>query len=63
MNIKIIAHGKISKGPELELFQMYLKRYNYKLPKSNLNTLDICEIGSEERDYNRKILQKGLQII
>jgi len=58
MNIKIIAHGKISKGPELELFQMYLKRYNYKLPKSNLNTLDICEIGSEERDYNRKILQK-----
>ena len=58
MNIKIIAHGKISKGPELELIQRYMKRYNRKLPKSNLNTLDIYEIISEEKDYNRKILQK-----
>ena len=58
MNIKIIAHGKISKGPELELIQRYVKRYNHKSPKSNLNTLDINEIISEERDYNRKLVQK-----
>ena len=58
MNIKIIAHGKISKGPEFELILRYLKRYNNKLPKSNLNKLDIYEIGSEEKDYNRKIFKK-----
>jgi len=58
MNIKIIAHGKISKGPELELIQRYMKRYNQKLPKCNLNTLDIYENISEEKDYNRKIAQK-----
>ena len=58
MNIKIIAHGKISRGPEFELIQRYLKRFNNKLPKSNLNILEIYEIGSEEKDYNRKIFQK-----
>ena len=58
MNIKIIAHGKIPKGPELELIQRYLKRFNHKFPRSNLNNLAISEIGSEEEDYNRKILQK-----
>ena len=58
MNIKIIAHGKTPKGPELELIQKYLKRFNYKLPRSSLYTLDIHEIGSEEKEYNRKILQK-----
>ena len=58
MNIKIIAHGKISKGPELELIQRYMKRYNQKLPKCNLNTLDIYENISEEKEYNRKIAQK-----
>tara|TARA_B100000965_G_C19399105_1_gene672517 strand:- start:186 stop:644 length:459 start_codon:yes stop_codon:yes gene_type:complete len=58
MNIKIIAHGKISKGPELELIQRYMKRYNQKLPKCNLNTLDIYENISEEKDYNRKLAQK-----
>ena len=58
MDIKIIAHGKISKGPEFELIQRYLKRFNHKLPKCNLNTLDIYEIGSEEKDYYRKLFQK-----
>ena len=58
MNIKIIAHGRTPKGPEFELIQRYLKRFNYKLPSSNLNTLDIHEIGSEEKEFNRKILQK-----
>ena len=56
MNIKIIAHGKITKGPEFELIQKYLKRFNYKLPKSNLKNLTIYEIGSDENEYNRKIL-------
>ena len=58
MNIKIIAHGKISKGPEFELIQIYLKRFNHKVPKSSLNTLHIYENGSEEKDYNRKIFEK-----
>ncbi len=58
MNIKIIAHGKIPKGPEFELTQKYIKRFNHKFPKSNLNNLTISEIVSDEKDYNRKILQK-----
>ncbi len=58
MNIKIIAHGKIPKGPEFELIQTYMKRFNHNFPKSNLNKLTISEIVSDEKEYNRKILQK-----
>ncbi len=58
MNIKIIAHGKVSRGPEFDLILRYMKRFNNKLPKSNLNNVDIYEISSEEKDYNRKIFHK-----
>ena len=57
MNIKIIAHGKIAKGPEAELIQRYKERFNHNFPRTILKNLDIYEIGSEEKNYN-KILER-----
>jgi len=58
MQINVIAYGKIPRGPEFELIQIYRKRFNEKFVKSSLGILDIHEIHSEEIEYNKRILQR-----
>ena len=43
MKIIIIAHGKIKKGPELELISDYVTRFNKQFNHDFLTSLEISE--------------------
>ena len=55
MKIIIFAHGKIKKGPELELISDYITRFNKQFNNDLFTSLEISESGEAERDFNDKV--------
>ena len=55
MKITIIAHGRIKKGPELQLISDYMTRFNKQFSNDFLTSLEISESNDFERDYNTKV--------
>ena len=57
MKIIILAHGKIKKGPELELISDYVTRFNRQFNSDYLTSLEISESTEFEREFNTKVLK------
>ena len=57
MKIIIVAHGKIKKGPELELIADYVTRFNKQFNNDFLNSLEISESNELEVIFNTKVSQ------
>ena len=57
MKIIIVAHGKIKKGPELELISDYVTRFNKQFNNDFLNSLEISESNELEVIFNTKVSQ------
>ena len=55
MKIIIVAHGKIKKGPELELISDYLTRFNRQFNNDFLTSLEISESTDLEEIFNTKV--------
>ena len=55
MKIIIVAHGKIKKGPELELISDYVTRFNKQFNNDFLTSLEISESNEFERIFNTKV--------
>jgi 23S rRNA (pseudouridine1915-N3)-methyltransferase len=55
MKIIIVAHGKIKKGPELELISEYVARFNRPFNNNFLNSLEISESSEVESKFNEKV--------
>ena len=55
MKIIIVAHGKIKKGPELELISDYVTRFNKQFNNDFLTSLEIVESTDLERNFNTKV--------
>ena len=55
MKIIIFAHGKIKKGPELELISDYVTRFNKQFNNDFFTSLEISESAGAERDFNDKV--------
>ena len=57
MKIIIVAHGKIKKGPELELISDYVTRFNKQFNNDFLTSLEISESNEIEGTFNTKVSQ------
>ena len=57
MKIIIVAHGKIKKGPELELISDYVTRFNKQFNHDFLTSLEISESNDLEGIFNTKVLK------
>ena len=57
MKIIIVAHGKIKKGPELELISDYVTRFNRQFNNDFLTSLEISESNEIEGTFNTKVSQ------
>ena len=57
MKIIIVAHGKIKKGPELELISDYVTRFNKQFNNDFLTSLEISESNEIEGIFNTKVSQ------
>ena len=57
MKIIIVAHGKIKKGPELELISDYVTRFNKQFNNDFLTSLEISESNEFEGIFNTKVSQ------
>ena len=57
MKIIIVAHGKIKKGPELELISDYVTRFNKQFNNDFLTSLEILESNEFEGIFNTKVSQ------
>ena len=57
MKIIIVAHGKIKKGPELELISDYVTRFNKQFNNDFLTSLEISESNEIEGSFNTKVSQ------
>ena len=55
MKIIILAHGKIKKGPELELISDYVTRFNRQFNNDFLTSLEISESTDFEGIFNTKV--------
>ena len=55
MKIIIFAHGKIKKGPELELISNYVTRFNKQFNNDFFNSLEISESVEAEKQFNNKV--------
>lgn len=55
MKIVIFAHGKIKKGPELELISDYVARFNKQFNNDFFTSLEISESAEVERQFNEKV--------
>ncbi len=55
MKIIIFAHGKITKGPELELVSDYVTRFNKQFNNDFFTSLEISESAEAERKFNGKV--------
>ena len=55
MKIIIFAHGKIKKGPELELVSDYVTRFNKQFNNDFFTSLEISESTEAERKFNGKV--------
>ena len=55
MKIIIFAHGKIKKGPELELVSDYVTRFNKQFNNDFFTSLEISESTEAERQFNDKV--------
>ena len=55
MKIVIVAHGKIKKGPELELILDYVTRFNRQFNNDFLSSLEISESTEFEKEFNIKV--------
>ena len=55
MKIIIVAHGKIKKGPELELISDYLTRFNRQFQNDFFTSLEISESTEFEKEFNTKV--------
>ena len=55
MKIIIFAHGKIKKGPELELISDYVTRFNKQFASDFLTSLEILESNEHERQFHTKV--------
>ena len=55
MKIIIVAHGKIKKGPELELISDYVNRFNRQFNNDFLTSLEISESTEFEKEFNTKV--------
>ena len=55
MKIIIVAHGKIKKGPELELISDYVTRFNKQFNNDFLTSLEISESNEFEGIFNTKV--------
>jgi len=55
MKIIIVAHGKIKKGPELELISDYVTRFNRQFNNDFLTSLEISESTDFEGIFNTKV--------
>ena len=55
MKIIIVAHGKIKKGPELELISDYVSRFNKQFKNDFLTSLEISESNDFERIFYTKV--------
>ena len=56
MKIIIVAHGKIKKGPELELIADYVTRFNKQFNNDFLTSLEISESNEIEGTFNTCLL-------
>ena len=52
MKIVIFAHGKIKKGPELELISEYVTRFNKQFNNDFFTSLEISESAETENLFN-----------
>ncbi len=57
MKIIVVAHGKIKKGPELELISDYVSRFNKQFNNDFLTSLVISESTEVEKHFNAKVLK------
>ena len=55
MKIVIFAHGKIKKGPELELISGYVTRFNKQFNNDFFTSLEISESVETEKQFNDKV--------
>ena len=55
MKIVIFAHGKIKKGPELELISDYVTRFNKQFNNDFFTSLEISESAETEKLFNNKV--------
>ena len=55
MKIVIFAHGKIKKGPELELISGYVARFNKQFNSDFFTSLEISESAQTEKLFNDKV--------
>ena len=55
MKIVIFAHGKIKKGPELELISDYVTRFNKQFNNDFFTSLEISESAETEKLFNDKV--------
>ena len=55
MKIKILAHGRINKGPECELISKYVTRFNKQFTNNFLSSLQISESSQIESQYNERV--------
>ena len=55
MKIVIFAHGKIKKGPELELISDYVTRFNKQFNNDFFTSLEISESAESEKLFNDKV--------
>ena len=55
MKIIIVAHGKIKKGPELDLISDYVTRFNKQFNNDFLSSLEISESTKLEREFNTQV--------
>ena len=55
MKIVIFAHGKIKKGPELELISGYVTRFNKQFNNDFFTSLEISESAESEKLFNDKV--------
>ena len=58
MKIIIFAHGKIKKGPELELISDYVTRFNKQFNNDFFTSLEISESAETERLFYDKVEKK-----
>ena len=55
MKIVIFAHGKMKKGPELELISGYVERFNKQFNSDFFTSLEISESAQTEKLFNDKV--------
>ena len=57
MKIIIVAHGKMRKGPELELISSYVTRFNKQFNHDFLTSLEISESTEFEKEFYTKVMK------